>query len=134
MAKDGEPMTAIPKGKKRWPSEKALPRFESPADEDKFWLSHDFDDLMDARGKEVVYEPQATRRVRTHVYRVRFDDQEMAALQALAKGHGVTASVILRELVRAEARRRSRAVGVATRIANTPRRSASAARSKRASH
>jgi hypothetical protein len=132
MAKDGDPMTATPKGKKRWPPEKAIPRFKSPADEDKFWLSHDFDDLMDARGEEVVYEPQATRRARTHVYRVRLDDQEMAALQVLAKGHGVTASVVLRELVRAEARRRSHPAGAATRIAGAARRSASAARSRRA--
>jgi predicted DNA-binding protein len=32
---------------------------------------------------------------------VRLDDQEMSKLQALAKRRGVTASVILRELVRA---------------------------------
>jgi len=40
---------------------------------------------MEAGGEEVVYEPQATRRPRTHVYRVRLDDQEMSKLQALAK-------------------------------------------------
>jgi len=55
---------------------------------------------MDAGGEEVVYEPQATRHPRTHVYRVRLDDQDMSKLQALAKLRGVTASVILRELVR----------------------------------
>src|SRR3990172_8612483 len=50
----------------------------------KFWLSHDFDDAMEASGDQVVYEPQATRRARAHVYRVRLDDEEMATLQALA--------------------------------------------------
>ena len=56
---------------------------------------------MEAGGEEVVYEPQATRRARTHVYRVRLDDLEMLQLQALAKRRGVTASVVFRELVRA---------------------------------
>ncbi len=56
---------------------------------------------MEAGGEEVVYEPQATRRPRRHVYRVRLDDQEMSKLQALAKRRGVTASVVLRDLVRA---------------------------------
>ena len=34
------------------------------------------------------------------VYQVRFDDKEMAKLQALAKRRGVSAAVVLRELVR----------------------------------
>lgn len=89
------------KAKKRWALGKPLPKFATAAEEESFWLSHDFDDAMDAAGEEVVYEPQATRRPRTHVYRVRLDDQEMSKLQALAKRRGVTASVILRELVRA---------------------------------
>ncbi len=89
-----------PKTKKRWAPGKSLPKFATAADEETFWLSHDFDDAMDA-GEEVAYEPQATRRPRTHVYRVRLDDQEMSKLQALAKRRGVTVSVILRELVRA---------------------------------
>jgi hypothetical protein len=88
------------KAKKRWTPGKPLPKFATAAEEESFWLSHDFDDAMDAGGEEVVYEPQATRRPRTHVYRVRLDDQEMSKLQALAKRRGVTASVILRELVR----------------------------------
>jgi hypothetical protein len=67
----------------------------------RFWLSHDFDEAMEAGGEEVVYEPQATRQARTHVYRVRLDDLEMSKLQALAKRRGVNASVVLRELVRA---------------------------------
>ena len=85
---------------KPWAPGKPLPKFATAAEEERFWLSHDFDDAMDAGGEEVVYEPQATRRPRTHVYRVRLDDQEMSKLQALAKRRGVTASVILRELVR----------------------------------
>ncbi len=89
------------KAKKRWAPGKPLPKLATAAEEESFWLSHDFDDAMDAGGEEVVYEPQATRRPRTHVYRVRLDDQEMSKLQALAKRRGVTASVILRELVRA---------------------------------
>ena len=47
-----------------------------------------------------MYEPQATRHPRQHVYRIRFDDREMAALQALAQRRGVTASVVVRELLR----------------------------------
>lgn len=78
-----------------------VPKFRTHTEEEKFWLSHDFDDAMEASGEQVVYEPQATRRARQHVYRVRLDDEEMATLQALAKRRGVTASVILRELVRA---------------------------------
>ena len=89
------------KAKKRWSPGKPLPKFATAAEEERFWLSHDFDDAMEAGGEEVVYEPQTTRRPRTHVYRVRLDDQEMSKLQALAKRRGVTASVILRELVRA---------------------------------
>lgn len=56
---------------------------------------------MEAGGEEVVYEPQATRRPRTHVHRARLDDQEMSKLRAPAKHRGVTASVVLREPVRA---------------------------------
>ncbi len=87
--------------RKRWTPGNPLPKFATAAEEERFWLSHDFDDVMEAGGEEVVYEPQATRRPRTHVYRVRLDDQEMSKLQALAKRRGVTASVVLRELVRA---------------------------------
>ena len=88
------------KTKKPWAPGRPLPRFASAAEEEAFWLAHDFDEAMDAGGEEVVYQPQATRRPRTHVYRLRLDDQEMSKLQALAKHRGVTASVILRELVR----------------------------------
>ena len=78
-----------------------VPKFKTHAEEEKYWLSHDFDDAMEASTDQVVYEPQATRRARAHVYRLRLDDEEMATLQALAKRRGVTASVILRDLVRA---------------------------------
>ncbi len=87
--------------KRTWAPGKPLPKFATAAEEERFWLSHDFDDVMEAGGEKVVYEPQATRRPRTHVYRVRLDDQEMSKLQVLAKRRGVTASVVLRELVRA---------------------------------
>jgi hypothetical protein len=100
MAKDGEAMTKKNEPKKL-KSGTPVPKFKSHADEEKFWLSHDFDDAIDASTDRVVYEPQVTRRPRAHVYRVRLDDEEMATLQALAKRRGVTASVILRELVRA---------------------------------
>ena len=99
--------------KKTWEPGNPLPKFATAAEEERFWLSHDFDDLMEVGGEEVVYEPQATRRPRTHVYRVRLDDQEMSKLQALAKRRGVTASVVLRELVRA--------AGVAARAASARR-------------
>ncbi|TAN40126.1 MAG: ribbon-helix-helix protein, CopG family [Nitrospirae bacterium] len=91
-------MTA--RAKKPWPAGKPIPSFASPAEEDAFWLSHDFEDGPAADWEELTYEPQATRRPRAHVYRVRLDDQEMAKLQALAKARGVPASVVLRELVR----------------------------------
>jgi len=100
MAKDGEAMKRKSTPKKLKPGTR-VPKFKTHAEEERFWLSHDFDDAMEASSDQVVYEPQATRRARAHVYRVRLDDEEMATLQALAKRRGVTASVILRELVRA---------------------------------
>ena len=99
MAKDGETMKkSTPKKVK---TGTRVPKFKTHAQEETFWLTHDFDDAMGASSEQVVYEPQSTRRAREHVYRVRLDDEEMAKLQALAKRRGVTASVILRELVRA---------------------------------
>lgn len=104
MEKDGETMNAKTKEPKKslkpWPPHKPFPKFRTFEEEEKFWLSHDFSNLMEAGSEEVVYVPQATRRPREHVYRVRFDNEEMAKLQTLAKRRGVTASVILRELVR----------------------------------
>jgi hypothetical protein len=49
--------------------------------------------------------PRNGSQARRHVYRVRFDDQEMADLQDLARERRVPASVVLRELIR-EARSR----------------------------
>ena len=48
----------------------------------------------------MTYEPRATQQPRRHVYCVRFDDQEMAGLQTLARRRGVPVSVVLRELIR----------------------------------
>ena len=95
MANDSDAMKRK-QPKKTWAHGRPLPRFATAAEEKRFWLSHDFDDVMEAGGEAVVYEPQATRRPRRHVYRVRLDDQEMSKLQALAKPRGVTASVVLR--------------------------------------
>ena len=94
---------------KQWPLGKPLPKLATAAEEERFWLSHDFDEVMESGGEEVVYEPQATRQARTHVYRVRLDDLEMSTLQALARRRGVTASVVLRELVRAARARPAKA-------------------------
>ena len=95
----------------RWPANKPLPDFKSYEEEVKFWHSYEFDDGPASDWEELVYEPQATRHPRSHVYRVRFDDQEMARLQALAKQRGVPASVVIRDLVLAAkpATRRRRA-------------------------
>jgi hypothetical protein len=105
LAKDGEAMktkkTSRKTSQKQGPPGKPLPRLATAAEEERFWLSHDFDEAMEAGGEEVVFEPQATRQARTHVYRVRLDDLEMSTLQALAKRRGVNASMVLRELVRA---------------------------------
>lgn len=90
-----------------WPRGKPLPKFKSYEEEVKFWHSYDFADGTREEWQALEYIPQATRHPREHVYRVRLDDQEMAALQALAKGRGVSASVVLRELVRNATRRAS---------------------------
>jgi hypothetical protein len=55
----------LQKAKKRWAPGKPLPKFATAAEEERFWLSHDFDGAMDAGGEEVVCERQATRRPRT---------------------------------------------------------------------
>jgi ribosomal protein L34 len=99
----------------QWPPGKPLPKLATAAEEERFWLSHGFDEVMEASGEEVTYEPQATRQARTHVYRVRLDDLEMSTLQALAKRRGVNASVVLRELVRAARPRSPKAGEAATK-------------------
>ncbi len=107
--------TARKATQKQWPPGKPLPKLATAAEEERFWLSHDFDDAMEAGGVEVTYEPQATRQPRTHVYRIRLDDLEMSTLQALAKRRGVNASVVLRELVRAARPRPAKAGEIATK-------------------
>ena len=92
--------------KKPWPANKPLPRFKSLAEEERFWREHAPQDSDEQKWEEVVYEPRTTVKAREHVYRVRFSDQEMAILQALAKRRGVTASTILREMVRGAAKGR----------------------------
>ena len=92
--------------KKSWPADKPLPKFKSLAEEERFWRSHEPEVTGDEAWDAVVYEPRATTKAREHVYRVRFDDQEMAILQALAKRRGVAASTILREMVRSAAKKR----------------------------
>jgi hypothetical protein len=107
MEKDDPTMTTKAKSKRKptWPASKPLPAFKSYADEVKFWRSYDFDDGKPEEWEELVFEPGATRHPRKHVYRVRFDDREMASLQALAKRRGAPASVVLRELVAGALRR-----------------------------
>jgi hypothetical protein len=99
-----EPTEMSPK--KAWPANKSLPKFKSLAEEERFWRQHQPEDAEGQKWEEVVYEPRATTKPRAHVYRVRFDDQEMAILQALAKRRGVTASTILREMVRGASSKR----------------------------
>jgi hypothetical protein len=84
-----------------WPSNKPVPVFKTEAAEREWWNSYDREPSPDDAWAP-VYEPQATRHTRAHVYRVRFDDAEMGILQALARPRGVPASVVLRELVRAQ--------------------------------
>ncbi len=57
MAKDGDPMKRK-RPKKTWTPGKPLPKFATAAEEERFWLTHDFDHLTEAGGEEVVYEPQ----------------------------------------------------------------------------
>src|SRR6266536_2592624 len=49
------------KTRTRWPPGKPLPKFPTAAAEERFWLSHDFDDAVDAGGEEAVYAPPHTR-------------------------------------------------------------------------
>jgi hypothetical protein len=44
--------------KKTWAPGRLLPKFATAAEEERFWLSHDFDYVMEAGGEEVLYEPQ----------------------------------------------------------------------------
>jgi hypothetical protein len=91
--------------RKVWPANKPLPNFKTTAEEVRFWEQYE-PELREDSWEEVVYAPRATVQPRQHVYRVRFDDQEMATLQSLAKRRGVTASTVLREMVREAGKRR----------------------------
>ena len=86
-----------------WPIDRPLPKFRDREEEDRFWAEHSVGAVMEARGERLVYVPQATRRPRTHVYRLRLDDAEMAILQGMAQRRGVTVSVVLRDMVRRHA-------------------------------
>jgi hypothetical protein len=111
MAKDGEAMKKTkakrsPRDTSRdnlpeWPPGKPFPHFKDLAEEEKFYMSWSFAEDMGAGTEDLVYEPQATRHPRTLVYRVRFDEYEMAKLQRLAKRRGVSGSDIVREWVHA---------------------------------
>ena len=53
--------TSRKSSQKQWPPGKPLPRLATAAEEERFWLSGDFDEAMEAGGEEVVYEPLAAR-------------------------------------------------------------------------
>ena len=48
------------KAKTRWPPGKPLPKLATAAKEERFWLSHNFDDAMDAGGEAAVSAPLHT--------------------------------------------------------------------------
>jgi hypothetical protein len=64
LAKHSDAMTTK---KTPWPPGKPLPQFATRAEEERFWLTHDFDAAMDADGKAVAGEPPAPRRTRKPV-------------------------------------------------------------------
>jgi hypothetical protein len=66
MAKDGDAMKRK-QSKKNWAPGKRLPKFGTAAEEERFWLTHDFDAVMEARGEEVICEFQGIRRPRSRV-------------------------------------------------------------------
>jgi len=105
MAKNGEPMNNPTKKKTNprtskpgWPADKKVPSAATPAEE-RTWDEYSFASAMDEGSERLVYEPKATSRPRTLVYRLRLDESEMASLQRLAKQRGVSVSVIIRGLV-----------------------------------
>ncbi|GAC1339483.1 MAG: hypothetical protein NVSMB23_08570 [Myxococcales bacterium] len=92
-------------GNPEWPVDKPIPDFASVEEEDAFWGTFSFAEVMDAYGEKPSVPRRASsraRKAREHVYRVRMDDAERAALQRMAEHRGVSASVIIRELVRAQ--------------------------------
>lgn len=89
--------------KPEWPVGKSIPAFDDLEEEDVFWQSYRWNDVMDAHGEARPTLPEAAAPplpAREHVYRVRLDDAEMAALRELARRRGVSASVVIRELLR----------------------------------
>jgi Ribbon-helix-helix protein, copG family len=107
MEANGEAMKtktkSVKKARREWPADKAIPRFSNPEEEDTFWQSYEFNDAMEKHGeaRPVGFSARQAK-ARAHVYRIRFDDAEMSALQSMADRRGVSASVIIRELVRAQ--------------------------------
>lgn len=83
-----------------WPWNKPIPAFKTEEEEIAFWDSHQFEPPPDDVGRELVPAGRSTRRVRTHVYRLRLSEEELALVQGRAKQRGVPMSVVLRELVR----------------------------------
>jgi len=110
VAQDGEAMKPKKRSRSRarnpeWPVGKPTPDFGSTDEEDAFWGSFSFADVIDAYGEKPSAANRRSprrRKAREHVYRVRLDDAERAALQRMAERRGVSASVIIRELVRAQ--------------------------------
>jgi len=87
MEANGEAMKpktkSVKRARREWPADKAIPRFSNP------------------EAGPVGFSARQAK-ARAHVYRIRFDDAEMSALQSMADRRGVSASVIIRELVRAQ--------------------------------
>lgn len=51
-------MTTKKATKAQWPPGKPLPTFATRAEEERFWLTHGFDRVMEAGGEPVTSEPQ----------------------------------------------------------------------------
>lgn len=97
--------TSTRAGNPEWPADKPIPDFASAEEEDAFWGAFSFAEVMDTYGEKPSVRKRRSpgaRKAREHVYRVRLDDAERAALQRMAERRGVSASVIIRELVRAQ--------------------------------
>jgi hypothetical protein len=99
MAKEHSSMTARKKSKPVWPADKPIPQFRDYAEELRFWERYDFEDGPAAQWEEVRFTPPRPRHSRRHVYRIRFDDREIAALRDLAQRRGMDASDVVRELI-----------------------------------
>jgi hypothetical protein len=88
------------KKRPRWPWDKPIPSFKSEEQEIAFWEAYEFDPPPDAVGEELKGEKLPPPKPRSHVYRLRLNDEEMALVQARARRRGVSVSIVLRELVR----------------------------------